>query len=486
MIKLKSKKILQSLNKAFVLNDASNQPVPVKEPKKKRSKPEAKPKKDPPPEEPSQESADPEAQPGPDPDPASEPELEPVPEPVPQPKPKSPKATKSKPKPEKKGIIDLAPKLKIKQEKPAPEYLSFETLLSRRRSQIGQYASAVEHSRCKNVPKSFLDTFLRNALLDNPEVLYFIVKDSPPLLDPKLLHESIEAFKNNKLESNSEIITELKARISEKKSLIDEYEEQQASIEKMGAKLIRLKKKYGEPTNAKEKKDRKDRVNTIKKLKSELNHIIASIEEESQQVQKLEYAVRAPLISLNVMNLIKHTNEDGKIVQAASFASWVGDSPDLDFRYFLLTQWDNTIIPLKHSNGETVQLEYRPSSSHGILLAKFIFPYAEEGNWKRILTKGFLQADDYIIESTKPLPKAKKNLNKMPALKDLFFVYTIFTLSLENIPPITCENYPSFRLEIKSNLKECEICDHVSHQTSKCPQNSKKTLSSYIRRSNAE
>lgn len=457
----KGKNIVGSIKQAFVLNASINH-EPVKEPKKERLALQATESRDSPLSTFRKLESEKEQQ---------ELKLQPEPEPESDPKPESkanPESehnpTSAKVKKTLRRVLEAA-----QTEEVPPQYLSLDKLLSRRRSQIGPYAATIENTRCKNVPRGFFEFFLRNSLLDSPDIVYFIVRDSPPQLDPKLLHKSIEEFKSKKLDVNREIIDELQQQIKHKRSLISQYEDQQAAIEKMGAKLIRAKKRVGEPNNAKEKKERKDRIITIKKLKVELNNILSSIEEESLLLVQLETALKAPKISLQVMDLIKHTNEDGIIVQAASFASWVGDSPDLDFRYFLMNQWDGCIIPLKSSN-KSVKLEYRPSSSHGILLAKFIFPYAEEGNWKRILCEHFLEAEDHVIESTKPLPISKKNTDKMPGLHDFFFVYTIFTLSLEVVPPKRCQGYPYFRLDIKSSLKDCGACGHVSHQTSRCPE----------------
>lgn len=438
---INNKKILKSIGKAFIVNSLENQAKA--EPKVKSSQPL----------DTDAENIDKPSEPEPAAQEVSQaaPQVSPIP------------------------VVKVPKPVKVK---PQQEIVPLDVLITRRRSTIGPYAATLEYSKYKNVPKEFLDSFLRNALSDKPEYIYFLVKDVPQFLYPKILHDSVEDVKNAALKDDKELLDQKKGAIQEQKDNIKEFESEKARVEKLGAKLIRLKKKHGEPKNAKEKKDRKELVMNIKQLKAELNGLISSIEKAEAQVANIEKEMTAPLVALKVTSSIKHTTEDAKILQAASFASWDKDAPELDCRAFLLVKWNNMEVPLIGMDGKLVKLMYRPSSSNGILLAKFTYPYAEEGVWKKILQTGFLQPGDFLIDSTKSLPKSKKL--KMPALNDPFYAYVIFTLSLDQIPPLTSENYPSFKLEIKSNLKLCELCNHVSHQTSKCPKYKRKRLSEIV------
>lgn len=449
MLKLANKNIFKTIGKAFTV------PEPPKASKaKKNSEPEPVPATQ---ESEAEANSAPTSADGGD-------EQNPVTEDPPKEKPLSPEKPKGHPKPR-------SPKNKIAKPK-VVEYVPLETLYTRRRSKLGPYLATLEYSKYKGSPREFVDEFLRNALMDKLEHIYFLIKNAPPHVDPKLINSSVEKIKSDiKDKQLQETIPSIQAQMLDISGQVGQLMAQKAQLEKAGAKLIRQKKKMGEPTNSKEKREKKARVAEIKSMKAELNLMIQQIDKLNGQLEGLKVALSKSKLALGVISSIRHTSEDGRVLQTASFSSWAGD---FDCRGLLSSMWHGLQVPLLGTD-KTFSLVYRPSSVGGIILFKFIFPYAEEGNWETILRSAFLQLSDTIVDKTKSMPvKTKKQI---PDLNDPFYVYVILTLGLDQIPPAVNENFPSFALHIKSNVKQCELCSLVSHQQSKCPKNERKRIS---------
>lgn len=375
----------------------------------------------------------------------------------------APEAPKESPK------VKSKPKAKPKVPKPEgpKEFVTVDKIRNKRIVKIGMVAATKEHTKIHNVPIKVQDIFLRNAINDEPNYIYFMIEGSP-FLHPSVVNESVKLYVDNIIKSDDETIAKLSEALQAASAELSETLPKQKEIEKKGTVLIRKKKKLPPPTNQKENQARKNKIREIKALKNELTSTINKIESLEGQIQGLNDKLNFARITANAIKQVRFVTKDARILAMSPFASWEKVSSNVDFRKYILQKWNNVEIPIKDDpQNEKFKLVYRPSSSNGIMLAKFVFPYSEEGNWKNILTSGFLGSGDTLFHNSDPKAVSAKKA-EVPDLEDLYYVYICYTMGLKDLPPKTSENFPKVKFSALSNTQLCQNCSHAGHQTSKC------------------
>lgn len=319
-------------------------------------------------------------------------------------------------------------------------------LWSERRDRIGIVLATAEQVKIKGVPRPFQDVFLRNAVNDDPRWVYYIIQGEAT--NPQLLIDGFQSLSVSLAADQKANIEELKMQIGDILAAKEEH---------VQAKEIKLQAKA-----AAKAKGKKAPAGT-KKAVSAANE---AIEEADARILALKGKIAWAETETTVLTHMRYTTKDCRLMILGPFAS-LGktiDDPEFDFRAYVLAKINGHSV----AAGETeVLLQYRPSSVGGIMAAKFLFTYNEEGNWADIFESFFLQPEDTMFDHTEPVA-LKKSRKPTPDFDDVFYVYVVFVLGTLSLPPKANPEFPNFELQILLNLSTCSRCGSTGHQSRLC------------------
>lgn len=348
-----------------------------------------------------------------------------------------------------KASEEPKPKPAAKPPKPSKELVAdpLQVLWSERRDRIGIVQATAEQVKIKSVPRAFQDVFLRNAVNDDSRWVYYIIHGNAK--DPQLLIDGFQDLVSSSAADQKDKIGELKVQIGDIQAGKEEH------VELRDAKL---------QAKAAAKANGKKSPAGTKKAVAAAN---AAIDEADGKILALKGKIASAETEITVLTHMRHTTKDCRLMIVGPFSSLNKTIEDegFDFRAYILGKMDGCSV----TAGDTdVLLQYRPSSVGGILLAKFLFTYNEEGNWEDIFETFFLQPDDTMFDHTEPLP-LKKSRKPTPDFDDIFYVHVAFVLGTLAIPPRANAEVPNFELQILLSLSTCSRCGSTGHQSRLCP-----------------